>query len=928
VFRSRMTHHLYRLLSFHSSRSFDFRSIAPQRLLAGAASALTALILFASYSAQSRAQEAANTPLMAPISPRFTEYQNDLERQSVIFGEAPVRFNAAGYPLGHIPVPVDLPHLTAQPGLAAQMGVESSLPSSYDLRTLGRVSPVKNQLKCGDCWAFATYGSMESVQLASGESWNFSENNLNTQSGFDYGICGGGNGLMSTAYLARWSGPINASADPDPTSTSCTSTSNCYNPSPSGLPAQKHVQSVYFIAARANSSDNTNLKAAIQTYGGVDVSISADELGGNNPYWNSSTSSYYYNGATVCLNSSNVAIECPVDHDVTLIGWDDNYAATNFTTAPPGNGAFIVKNSWGTGFGSSGFFFVSYYDVSRATDTSYVFYDNESTSNYNIEYQYDPLGYVSSYGYGSWGITTTWGASIFTASSTGQLAAVATYALANSTTYTISIYTGVTPGSPTSGTLATTNSGTMNLAGYTTIVLPTPVSLTNGEKFSVVIALSTPGWNYPVPVQVARSGYSSQATASAGQTFISSNGTTWTDFTTVSSSNPDIAASIKAFETAQQSAVTVSSLGVSPSAIASGGSATLTITLSAAAPTGGAVVLLSSSNSTAFPVPSTYIVPAGQSSASFTDQAGTVSSATQVTVTAIYDGSTQQAQVTVNVAPGFTLSASPASVSVAQGSSATSTITVADVGGFASNVTLAASGLPSGVTASFAAGSGAGTQVLTLAASTSAAVTSTPLTVTITGTSGTLTATTSIALTVTAQPSFTAGAGGTTAISISRGSTGTGTISVVGTNGFAGTVSLSCQVATTMTGAKDMPTCSLNPTSVAISGASAVTSTLTVNTTGATSAANGTKKLYWPSAGGAALALVLFFVLPKRRLNWLALVGLLAFIASIGTLGCNPGGGGGGGGNSGTTPGTYTIAVSGTSGSISATVGTITLTVQ
>ncbi len=82
-------------------------------------------------------------------------------------------------------------------------------------------------------------------------------------------------------------------------------------------------------------------------------------------------------------------------------------------------------------------------------------------------------------------------------------------------------------------------------------------------------------------------------------------------------------------------------------------------------------------------------------------------------------------------APSFTLSASPTSVSVAQGSSGTSTITVTAVGGFSGNVTLAASGLPGGVTASFAAGSAVGTQVLTLAASTSSVVMSSPATVTI-----------------------------------------------------------------------------------------------------------------------------------------------------------------------------------------------------
>ena len=300
-----------------------------------------------------------------------------------------------------------------------------------------------------------------------------------------------------------------------------------------------------------------------------------------------------------------------------------------------------------------------------------------------------------------------------------------------------------------------------------------------------------------------------------------------------------------------------------------------------------------------------------------------------------YSSATQAASVTVAAVPSFTLSASPTSMSVVQGNSATATITVTDAGGFSGTVAFAASGLPSGVTASFAAGSTAGTQVLTLAASTSAAITSSPATVTITGTSGSLTAATSIAATVIAPP-FGPGTGGTTSLTVTPGATAgnTATVSVAGTSGFSGTVNLTCNVTTSMTGVNDMPTCSLNPASLTVNGTGTQTSTLTVNTTGATSAANGTRMLFWPSAGGTAFALIFFIALPKRRRNWLALVVLLAFAASISAVGCgggsgsSGGGGGTGGGNPGTTPGTYTVTVTGTSSAISATVGTITLNVQ
>ena len=97
---------------------------------------------------------------------------------------------------------------------------------------------------------------------------------------------------------------------------------------------------------------------------------------------------------------------------------------------------------------------------------------------------------------------------------------------------------------------------------------------------------------------------------------------------------------------------------------------------------------------------------------------------------------------------GFQLSTSPSTLTITQGASATSTITVADMGGFSGSVTLAASGLPAGVTASFATNPATVSSVLTLTAGSSAAVGTS--TVTITGTSGTLTASTTIALTITA----------------------------------------------------------------------------------------------------------------------------------------------------------------------------------
>jgi hypothetical protein len=177
------------------------------------------------------------------------------------------------------------------------------------------------------------------------------------------------------------------------------------------------------------------------------------------------------------------------------------------------------------------------------------------------------------------------------------------------------------------------------------------------------------------------------------------------------------------------------------------------------------------------------------------------------------------------------------------------------------------------------------------------------------------------------------GPGGTTSLTVTPGATtgNTGTISVTGTNGFSGVVNLTCSVTTKLTGVSDMPTCSLNPTSVTISGTASRTSTLTVNTTAASSAESQKRSFFWPSASGSTFAFVLLFVWPRKRKDWVTLVGLLLLIIITGPIACgggSSGSGGAGSGNSGTTAGAYTITVTGTSGSLSATVGAVALTVQ
>jgi sugar lactone lactonase YvrE len=174
--------------------------------------------------------------------------------------------------------------------------------------------------------------------------------------------------------------------------------------------------------------------------------------------------------------------------------------------------------------------------------------------------------------------------------------------------------------------------------------------------------------------------------------------------------------------------------------------------------------------------------------------------------------------------------------------------------------------------------------------------------------------------------SITTGASITVAPGASSGNSSS--VSVVPWYGFTGTVNLSCGI--TPVAASDPPVCSV-PGSVVLNTDSAVPATVTVTTTAA-SAVSRPIQLFWPAAGGELLAGMLLLRISSRRQKWLVFIGLsmLLFIVSAG-IGCGGGGGGGtttGPSNPGTTPGTYTITVTGTSGSNSPFSNTVTLTVQ
>ncbi len=483
---------------------------------------------------------------LAPLDPAFSQYFDRMR-----LGRAHAA--KGGYALGYTPPPVNLSHLKGRKVAWAAVDAEaesrgtdlatmdtqtSGYPPVFDLRTVGKVTGVRDQGLCGACWAFATYGSLESTLLP-GETWDFSENNMLNTHGYDLGKCDAGSDRWAMAYLARWDGPVNERADPYVIDALF---------SPSDLKTRKHAQEMFIIPPRWDSTDNNNLKAAIMNYGGVYSAMYMDEGAFNATY-----AAYYAEAGYYAT------------HAVTLVGWNDTFSKDKFFTylsydgtlvtdpdgnpipsMPEGDGAFIAKNSWGTGFGENGYFYISYYDpvIGKLENTVFT---AEPLKNLKQVYQYDDLGWDYSVGFAS-SYDTAWLANVFRAQERASVAAVSFYTTSENSEYTVSVYTDPTDGPINTAGPVSTKISSFELAGYHTVDLDSPVVVNMGQIFSVVVKIRTPDYEYPMALEWgAPELYTSKAVAHPGESYISSDGSTWRDTTTISQDYPNINVCLKAF---------------------------------------------------------------------------------------------------------------------------------------------------------------------------------------------------------------------------------------------------------------------------------------------------------------------------------------------------------------------------------------------
>ena len=220
--------------------------------------------------------------------------------------------------------------------------------------------------------------------------------------------------------------------------------------------------------------------------GGVESSLYSTirSSQGSSVYYNQNTSAYCYIGT-----------EKP-NHDVVIIGWDDNYSRSNFNTPLEGDGAFICQNSWGDGFGENGIFYVSYYDTNIGThNVAYTRVDD--VHNYDHIYQSDLCGWVGKLGYDS---DQIYGANVFEAKGSETLSAASFYATGANTQYEVCVVHDF-ENEKSFAQREQLASGTLQKAGYYTVDFDTKVSLKKGERYAVLVYLKTPGTKHPMAIE-------------------------------------------------------------------------------------------------------------------------------------------------------------------------------------------------------------------------------------------------------------------------------------------------------------------------------------------------------------------------------------------------------------------------------------------
>lgn len=370
------------------------------------------------------------------------------------------------------------------------------LPEEYDARSIGRSPVIKSQGSFGTCWAITVTSALEAALMPE-EHLVFSADHLSLQNGFHITQNEGGDYTMAMAYLSSWAGPVLETDDPY---------GDGY--SPEGLETQVHVQEMQLLEGMSRQK----IKQMIYEYGPVQTSLYMDRK-------TTSAAKEYYNAQAYayCYPDRDTP-----NHDILILGWDDNYPKENFKVQPETDGAYICQNTWGDSFGDSGIFYVSYQDANIAQGG--VAYTNvERADNYDQIYQTDVCGWQGQQGYET---ESCYFANVYTARGEERLEAVGFYTTDFHSEYEIYVVEDFKDTESFQNKVFA-GSGRIENSGYFTIPLALTPELTEGERFAVVVKITTEGATKPVAVELSKDEYTDTVTLDGKEGYLSLYGDSW-----------------------------------------------------------------------------------------------------------------------------------------------------------------------------------------------------------------------------------------------------------------------------------------------------------------------------------------------------------------------------------------------------------------
>ena len=395
--------------------------------------------------------------------------------------------------------------ITAFSVITTSMGAAfaaDALPEKYDSRDYGYITPVKNQGSYGTCWAHGIIASCEASLIKNNgypSDLDLSEFHLaysarhkmydrlglyDTEIKNDFlqeYMTDGGNDGFASITLAGWNGLVEDNAHQGQFSSSKFDLNGlnqldfaskdllyCMNAA--------HVTDYYSV----KSNDISKMKEYIMRYGAGTISLFSNKqfLDNQKGIWLYTEDSY--------VKSSG--------HMVSVVGWDDTIPAEELGVNgvyPHQDGAFIIKNSWGTGYGQDGYYYVPY-EPFMLSSTS-MFYALDKADNYTYNYGYDDTQSQMVYSDPQQSDSAS-AANVFTATSDDEtLEAVSFFPENTSLRYNIKVYTDVpeSPSFPEPGTLRAEVTGETQEKGYRTVRLPQSVGLRAGERFAIVVTLTS-----------------------------------------------------------------------------------------------------------------------------------------------------------------------------------------------------------------------------------------------------------------------------------------------------------------------------------------------------------------------------------------------------------------------------------------------------